>query len=132
MFVTRDNLPDLAQLYVVSGRGHNPELCESPNSCWPGGGRDARQFLEQVGADLRLRGRSPGACSYGDDDRVIPPAQTRLLHQAQQAAGADSTHYLLSGAGHGRLSLSRRQASQWTSLQLMTVIKDFLGRHLRT
>ena len=69
---------------------------------------------------------------HGDDDRVIPPAQTLLLHQALQAAGADSTHYLLSGAGHGRLSLSRRQASQWTSLQLMTVIKDFLDRHLRT
>ena len=74
--------------------------------------------------------RSAGNTTVGVG--VIPPAQTLLLHQALHAAGADSTHYLLSGAGHGRLSLSRRQASQWTSLQLMTVIKDFLDRHLRT
>jgi acetyl esterase/lipase len=76
----------------------------------------------------------PGAPAFlllhGDDDRIIPPAQTLALHQALRAAGADSTRYLLDGAGHGRLALSRAQARQWTSMQVMTIIKDFLDRHL--
>ena len=69
---------------------------------------------------------------HGDDDRVIPPAQTLALHQALGAAGADSTRYLLAGAGHGRLARSRTQARQWTSVQVMTIIKDFLDGHLHS
>jgi len=69
---------------------------------------------------------------HGDDDRIITPAQTELLHQALLAAGADSTRYLLTGAGHGQLSLTGRQAQQWTSTQVMTIIKDFLDEHLRS
>jgi acetyl esterase/lipase len=76
----------------------------------------------------------PGAPAFllvhGDDDRIIPPAQTLVLHEALRAAGADSTRYLLTGAGHGRLALSRTQARLWTSVQVMTVIKDFLDRQL--
>ena len=69
---------------------------------------------------------------HGDDDRIIPPAQTLLLHQALLDAGAESTHYLLAGAGHGRLALNRHQAQQWTTIQVMTIIKEFLDRHLRS
>ena len=36
------------------------------------------------------------------------------------------------GAGHRRLSLSRGQARQWTSVQVMAIIKDFLDAHLRS
>ena len=68
---------------------------------------------------------------HGDDDRVIPPAQTLQLHQALRATGADSTRYLLEGAGHGHLALSGEQARQWTSLQAMTLVRDFLDRTLR-
>jgi acetyl esterase/lipase len=68
---------------------------------------------------------------HGDDDRVMPPSQTLALHDALRAAGADSTHHLLAGAGHGRLALTRRQARYWTSRQVMTIIQDFLDRHLR-
>ena len=78
----------------------------------------------------------PGAPAFllfhGDDDRIIPPAQTLRLHQALRAAGVDSTHYLLAGAGHGRLALNRRQASQWTSIQVMTLIQRFLDDHVRS
>jgi acetyl esterase/lipase len=77
----------------------------------------------------------PGAPAFlhlhGDDDRVIPPAQTLALHEALCAAGADSIRYLLAGAGHGRLALTRTQARQWTSVQVMTIIKDFLDEHLQ-
>jgi predicted esterase len=68
---------------------------------------------------------------HGDDDRIIPPAQTLALHKALCATGADSTRYVLTGAGHGRLARSRTQARQWTSVQVMTIIKDFLGDHLQ-
>ncbi len=78
----------------------------------------------------------PGAPAFlllhGDDDRIIPPAQTLRLHQALRAADVDSTHYLLAGAGHGRLAHNRRQASQWTSIQVMTLIQRFLDDHLRS
>jgi acetyl esterase/lipase len=78
----------------------------------------------------------PGAPAFlllhGDDDRIIPPAQTLALHEALCAAGADSTRYLLAGAGHGRLARSRRQARQWTSVQVMTIIRDFLDDHLHS
>jgi hypothetical protein len=78
----------------------------------------------------------PGAPAFlllhGDDDRVIPPAQTLALHHALLDAGADSIHYLLAGAGHGRMAFNRRQARQWTSVQVMTLISDFLDDHLRS
>jgi len=77
----------------------------------------------------------PGAPAFlllhGDDDRIIPPAQTLRLHRALRAADVDSTHYLLAGAGHGRLSRNRQQARQWTSIQVMTLIQRFLDDHLR-
>ncbi len=77
----------------------------------------------------------PGAPAFlllhGDDDRIIPPAQTLALHEALRATGADSTRYLLARAGHGRLARSRTQARQWTSVQVMTIIKDFLDDHLQ-
>ncbi len=69
---------------------------------------------------------------HGADDRIIPPAQTLALHEALRDAGADSTYYLLAGAGHGILSLNRGQARQWTSVQLLTVITEFLDRTLRS
>src|SRR6202042_2660794 len=66
-------------------------------------------------ADLAHRAAPPFLLLHGDDDRIITPEQTGLLHRALIAAGVDSTRYVLAGAGHGQLSLSRRQAQQWTS-----------------
>jgi dipeptidyl aminopeptidase/acylaminoacyl peptidase len=69
---------------------------------------------------------------HGDDDRIVPPAQTLALHRALREAGADSTYHLLAGTGHGMLSLNRRQARQWTSVQVLTLITEFLDRTLRS
>ncbi len=48
----------------------------------------------------------PGAPAFlllhGDDDRIIPPAQTLRLHQALRAAGVDSTHYLSPARGQNQ------------------------------
>jgi len=69
---------------------------------------------------------------HGDDDRVIPPEQTLALHAALRAADAVSAHYLVTGAGHGRLALSRAQTRYWTSRSVMTTVQDFLDRYLRS
>ena len=83
-------------------------------------------------ADLVHRAAPPFLLLHGDDDRIITPAQTGVLHRALIGAGADSTRYVLAGAGHGQLSLTRRQAEQWTSVQVLTAIKDFLDQQLRS
>ena len=83
-------------------------------------------------ADLAHPAAPPFLLLHGDDDRIITPAQTGLLHRALIAAGADSTRYVLAGAGHGQLSRTRRQAEQWTSVQVQTTIKNFLDQQLRS
>lgn len=82
--------------------------------------------------ELVRPGVPPFLFLHGDDDRIIPPGQTLALHEALRTAGVDSTHHLLAGAGHGPLSRSRRQARQWTSVQVQTLILEFLDRQLRT
>jgi acetyl esterase/lipase len=99
---------------------------------------DSRSPVHRYGAlhanpaDLVRSDAPPFLLLHGDDDRIVAPVQTELLHRALLAAGADSTRYVLVGAGHGPLSLTRRQAQQWTSVQVLTIIKDFLDRHLRS
>lgn len=83
-------------------------------------------------ADLVHPAASPFLLLHGDDDRIVAPDQTGLLHRALVGAGADSTRYVLAGAGHGQLSLTRRQAEQWTSVQVLTTIKNFLDQQLRS
>lgn len=110
--------------------GFDPRMHESAT--------DPRHPIQRYGAvkanpaDLATSSAPPFLILHGDDDRIIAPAQTELLHQALIAAGADSTRYLLIGAGHGRLSLNRRQTRQWTSVQVLTIIKEFLDDHLRS
>ncbi len=60
---------------------------------------------------------------HGDDDRMIPPAQTAHLHQALRRAGISSTRYVLKGAGHGALSDT---PDVWDSREVMDLIVGFL------
>lgn len=83
-------------------------------------------------ADLAHPGAPPFLLLHGDDDRIITPVQTELLHKALLDAGVQGTRYVLVGAGHGALSLSGRQAKQWTSVQVLTLIRDFLDKYLRS
>ncbi|MFD3401441.1 prolyl oligopeptidase family serine peptidase [Kribbella sp. NPDC058693] len=64
---------------------------------------------------------------HGDDDRIIPPAQTAHLHQALRAAGVPSTRYIVTGAGHGDLS---DDPAPWTTTQLMDLVTTFLHDQL--
>ncbi|MCU1683987.1 MAG: alpha/beta hydrolase [Amycolatopsis sp.] len=71
---------------------------------------------------------------HGDDDRIISPSQTLLLHTALRAKGVDSTRYVLSGAGHGDLAAilggDPESALPWTTAEVVGEIVAFFGKHL--
>ncbi|TDD63267.1 alpha/beta hydrolase [Kribbella antibiotica] len=94
--------PDAIAAYV-------PDFCE---------GNPAGRVTDQTPPFLLL---------HGDDDRLIAPAQTAILHQALLAAGIESTRYVVRGAGHGTLS---EHPAVWTSAALMDYVVDFFRAHL--
>jgi acetyl esterase/lipase len=69
---------------------------------------------------------------HGDDDRLISPTQTLMLHQALRASGVDSTRYVLKGAGHGDMAFLglKKSGLPWTTNQTVGVMVDFLHRTL--
>ena len=61
---------------------------------------------------------------HGDEDKLVPHHQSRLLHEALVAAGApDVTLYIVAGGGHGD------GFDEDAELQRLT--EDFLERHLK-
>ena len=77
------------------------------------------------------RSTDPSITSTIQASSAARPAKSPMDLGSSHNPGADSTHHLLSGAGHGRLSLDRRPARQWTSRPVMTLVTDFLDRRLR-
>lgn len=69
---------------------------------------------------------------HGDNDRLISPSQSLILHQALTAAGAPSTRYVLKGAGHGDMSFlgDTKSGLPWSTNQVMGVMVDFLNRQI--
>jgi len=68
---------------------------------------------------------------HGADDRIVSPSQTLLLHNALRAAGADSTRYLIDGAGHGDLAAvggNVKSAQLWSTTGAMQDLVGFLAR----
>lgn len=56
---------------------------------------------------------------HGDRDGLVSPGQSRLLHEALTAAGADSTRLVVSGAGH--------YGPEWSSATVLDRIVAFLA-----
>jgi acetyl esterase/lipase len=69
---------------------------------------------------------------HGDDDRLISPVQTAVLHQALRSTGADSTRYLVTGAGHGDIAVKGGEEKFWTTVPMMQLLVDFLNRTLKS
>jgi acetyl esterase/lipase len=69
---------------------------------------------------------------HGSNDRIVSPVQTALLHRALRNAGADSTRYLIEGAGHGDLTVVGSDAKFWTTTAVMGTIVDFFTAKLRS
>jgi len=59
---------------------------------------------------------------HGDKDKIVPVAQSQLLHEAYQKAGLVSELHVLKGAGHGGPVFSDETRFR--------VIKEFLDEHL--
>ncbi|MCE7011296.1 alpha/beta hydrolase [Kibdelosporangium philippinense] len=68
---------------------------------------------------------------HGNQDTIISPSQTLLLHNALQAAGADSTRYVVDGGGHGTLAPTPESRLPWTSQQVLGITVNFLNKHLK-
>ena len=67
---------------------------------------------------------------HGSDDRIISPVQTQHLHAALRAAGADTTRYLVTGAGHGDIAVKSGEEKLWTTEPMLVISTEFLARAL--
>ena len=69
---------------------------------------------------------------HGDHDTLVSPSQTLILHERLQAAGVQSTRYVLKGAGHGDMAFTGdlKSGLPWSTNQVMGLIVDFLRRTL--
>ncbi|GAA2822184.1 alpha/beta hydrolase [Crossiella cryophila] len=77
-------------------------------------------------------GDPPTLILHGDNDLVISPSQTLLLHNALVAAGVNSTRYVIRDAGHGDLAFlgDPNARSPWSTEQVAGIMVDFLGANL--
>ncbi|MFI6096506.1 prolyl oligopeptidase family serine peptidase [Lentzea sp. NPDC051213] len=73
-------------------------------------------------------GDPPLLIFHGDNDRVISPSQTLLLHNAMTKAGATSTRYVVHGADHGDLAFigDPNAVSPWSTEPVVSAMVDFL------
>jgi acetyl esterase/lipase len=67
---------------------------------------------------------------HGNQDRMVSPSQTLILHDALVAAGVRSTRYVVDGAAHGDLSFmgDAQSGLLWSTNKVMELIVDFLNR----
>jgi acetyl esterase/lipase len=67
---------------------------------------------------------------HGNQDRLVSPSQTLILHDALVAAGVRSTRYVVDGAGHGDLAFmgDTQSGLLWSTNRVMNLIVDFLNR----
>jgi acetyl esterase/lipase len=67
---------------------------------------------------------------HGNQDRMVSPSQTLMLHDALVAKGVRSTRYVVDGAAHGDLSFmgDAQSGLLWSTNKVMNLIVDFLNR----
>jgi acetyl esterase/lipase len=67
---------------------------------------------------------------HGNQDRMVSPSQTLILHDTLAAAGVRSTRYVVDGAGHGDLTFlgDTQSGLLWSTNKVMNLIVDFLNR----
>jgi acetyl esterase/lipase len=76
---------------------------------------------------------APFLLFHGNQDGLVSPSQTLLLHNALNSAGARSTRYVLDGAGHGDMAFlgDAKAGLPWSTNEVMGIIVDFLKSALR-
>jgi acetyl esterase/lipase len=67
---------------------------------------------------------------HGNQDKLVSPSQTLILHDALVARGSGSTRYVVDGAAHGDLSFlgDTQSGLLWSTNKVMNLIVDFLNR----
>lgn len=67
---------------------------------------------------------------HGNQDKMVSPSQSLILHDALVAAGVRSTRYVVDGAAHGNLSFmgDTQSGLLWSTNKVMNLIVDFLDR----
>lgn len=68
---------------------------------------------------------------HGENDFVVPMAQSELLHRALTEAGVESTLIRVTDAGHGLNPTSRDAQPQPTRAEVDQKVLEFFDRHLR-
>ena len=109
----------MAQFF--EGPGGGVGLLESPTASGPA------NPMTYVNAS-----NPPFLLFHGDEDKIVSPTQTLMLHERLRAAGIKSTRYVLKGAGHGDLSFvgDAKAGLPWSTNQVMGLITGFLHRTL--
>jgi acetyl esterase/lipase len=65
----------------------------------------------------------PFLLMHGDNDTLVSPNQTEILHDALLTKGVDSTRYVVKGAGHG--------GEHWAQPKVVNLMIDFLDEKLK-
>jgi acetyl esterase/lipase len=67
---------------------------------------------------------------HGNQDRMVSPSQTLILHDALVTTGVRSTRYVVDGAAHGDLSFmgDTQSGLLWSTNKVMNLMVDFLNR----
>lgn len=65
----------------------------------------------------------PFLLMHGDQDTVVSPKQTEILHQALVEKGIESTRYVVKNAKHG--------GQYWSQPEVVHTIIEFLDKHLK-
>lgn len=65
----------------------------------------------------------PFLLMHGDEDKLVSPDQTKILHEALIKAGANSTRYVVKGGQHGGI--------HWVQPKVVKIIIEFLDGVLK-
>lgn len=105
---------------------------DATRAMWHGSGSSVTRYVGNPPAEqanpLRYVDATtpPFLLLHGDDDRIVSPRQSLILHRALLAAGVPSRRLVLANAGHGELALPTSDIKVWSSRALLDTVVTFL------
>jgi acetyl esterase/lipase len=112
-------------IYTNEGIVHYIGKASDANTLDLGTAATAANPLNYIRADA-----PPFLIFHGNQDRMVSPSQTLILHDALVAAGVRSSRYVVDGAAHGDLTFmgDAHSGLLWSTNKVMNLIVDFLNR----